>query len=186
MNDINNIVNDLVAEIEEITEESPVTYEVWAIGYDEEDKLTGAEMLLGTFSDPDIAVSHAKMFTLADIVHLAADDECTYGNRVHYISVEVETVVLDTDDETAMNIGTIYRKKIEIFEELPQYIVLTAEDCELLENGDIMVPCAVLKDYNKNDCFTAILDFDNEEISEPMTYKIISKTTANKYQCEFV
>jgi hypothetical protein len=185
MKNMNDIVNKLVEDID-IPEDVPVFYEVWAIGYDEEDELTGASMILSTFNDPDMAVDYAKALTLADVVNLAADDE--YADltvETHSISIEVETVVPSIDeDDMNMNVGTIYKKRLEIFEELPQYVPLSADDFELLENGDIQVPCEILKDYNKNECFTAI--FEDGSISQPMIYKIISKTTDGYYICEFV
>lgn len=177
-----DLLNDMVEDLEDFPEDTPVSYEVWAIGHDEEDNVTDAEMLLGTFDDPDFAVSYAKVLTLADVVNLAADDECDVTTEVHSISIEVETVV--PDDEGTMNIGTIYKKTLEIFEELPQYVPLSADEYKLLENGDIQIPCELLKDYNKNDCFTAI--FEDNGISQPMIYKIISKTTSGHYICEFV
>lgn len=185
MKDMNDLVNKLVEDME-VPEDIPVLYEVWAIGYDEEDELTGASMLLGTFEDPDLAVEYAKALTLADVVNLAADDE--YADitvETNSISIEVETVVPSADEEELnMNVGTVYKKRFEFFEELPQYVPLSADDFELLENGDIQIPCDILKDYNKNDCFTAI--FEDGSISQPMVYRIISKTTSGHYICEFV
>jgi hypothetical protein len=185
MENMNDIVNKLVEDIE-TPEDIPVLYEVWAIGFDEEAELTGASMVLGAFNDPDLAVEYAKMLTLADVVNLAADDE--YPDitvETHFISIEVETVIpSDDEDELNMNVGTVYKKRLGIFEELPQYVPLSADDFELMENGDIQVPCNILKDYNKNDCFTAI--FEDGSVSQPMIYRIISKTTAGYYICEFV
>ena len=74
MENLNDIVNKLVEDIE-VADDVPVAYEVWAIGFDEEDELTGASMLLGTFDDPDKAVSFARDTVLADVVNLAADDD---------------------------------------------------------------------------------------------------------------
>jgi hypothetical protein len=184
MKDMNDIVNELLEDME-VPEDVAVTYEVWAIGYDGEDRVTDTEMLMATFEDPDQAVDYAKALTLADVVNMAADDECDAVSDVCCISIEVETVVPDDEDST-MNIGTIYKKVIDIYEneELPEFVPLSAEEYELLENGDIKVPRSVLNNYNKNDCFTAIFRDDNE--SYPMTYKIISKTTGDYYICEFV
>ena len=180
--DINDVVNKLVADIDETPADAEVTYEVWAIGHDEEDKVTDAEMLLGTFEDPDLAVNYAKAITLADVVHMSADDEYEAENQVHHISIEVETVV--HDDDGTMNIGTVYRKVIEIFKEEPEYVFLSDGDFELLEDNNIMVSCELLSGYNKNDSFVAVFKDDNH--SFPMAYKIISKTTSGRYICEFV
>jgi hypothetical protein len=181
MKAMNDLVNEIVMDSEEIPADPAVTYEVWAIGHDEEDRVTDAEMLLGTFEDPDQAVAFAKETSLADIVNLAADDDCEIPCDVHSISVEVETVVLD--DEGNMNIGTIYHKMIELFEELPEYVPMSADDYVLLESGDIMVPCNILSNYNKNDYFTAI--FEDNGISQPMIYRIKSNV-GDCFICEFV
>lgn len=184
MKDMNDIVNELLEDME-MPEDVTVTYEVWAIGYDGEDLVTDTEMLMATFEDPDQAADYAKALTLADVVNMAADDEYEVSNEVQFIHIEVETVVPDFEDGT-MNIGTIYKKVIEIYEdeELPEFVSISADDYTLLENGDIQVPCSVLSNYNKNDCFTVIFQDDNE--SYPMTYKIVSKTTGGYYICEFM
>ena len=185
MENLNDVVNKLVEDIE-VPEDVPVAYEVWAIGFDAEDELTGASMVLGTFDDPDFAVDYVKAITFADVVNLAADDEYVdITVETHSISIEVETVVpSDDEEELNMNVGTIYKKRLEIFEELPEYVALSADDYQLMENGDIQVPCKLLNDYNKNDCFTAI--FEDGSVSYPMIYRIISKTTSGYYICEFV
>ncbi len=182
MKDMNELVEKLVADIEESPADVPAFYEVWAIGYDEADCATEAELLLGTFGDPDQAVSYAKTVTLADVVNLAADEEYDNPTTCHSISIEVETVVLDTDDALSMCVGTIYKKRLEIFEELPDYVTLDAGEYELLENNDIKVPQSILRNYNKNDYITAI--FDDDGIPQPMIYKIISKTTDGFFICE--
>ena len=59
MKDMNDLINELVADLD-IPEDVPVMYEVWAIGYDEEDNPTESELLIGTFEDPDEAVCFAR------------------------------------------------------------------------------------------------------------------------------
>lgn len=181
MKDMNAIVEELIKDIE-VPADVPVAYEVWAIGYDEEDRATDAEMLLGTFDDPDQAVFRAKDITLADVVNMV-DDDCEVNNNVHYISIEVETVV--PDDEGNMNSGTIYKKTIEIFEEIPEYITLSTDEYEIIEeSGYLQIPCSILKEYNKNDIISII--FEEDEQPWPISYKIISKTTDGYYICDFV
>ena len=178
-----DLVNSIVEDISEIPDDVSVSYEVWAIGYDKDDNVTDAEMLLGTFEDPDCAISHAKAITLADVVDLAEDGEYTdLEEPIQYISIEVETVI--PDEEGTMNIGTVYRKQIEIFEELPEYVTLSEDEYELLEDGNIQIPCSILKNYNKNDYITVI--FEDENTSQPIVYRIICKTTSGHYICEFV
>lgn len=181
MEDINAIVNELVEDID-TPADIPVSYEVWAIGYDKEDQVTDAELLLATFEDPDSAVHHAKELTLADVINFAASDEYDISTEIYYIHIEVETVVPDGDDG-AMNVGTIYKKTIEVFEELPEYVVLSDDDFVLLNNGDITVPKSILAKYGENDCFTAI--FEDGGVSQPMIYRIKS-VTDELYICEFV
>lgn len=49
-------------------------YEVWALGYDAEDKATDTEIYLGEFGTPEKAVEHAKKFY---------DFECFTGKPDH-------------------------------------------------------------------------------------------------------
>ena len=185
MENMNDIVNKLVEDLE-TPADVPVAYEVWAIGFDEEDEPTGASMVLKTFSDPDQAVEYAKSITLAEVVNQAAEED--YDDltcETHSISIEVETVVPCDDEEVLnMNVGTVYKKRLMIYEETPEFVELTRKDYEIMEDGNLQIPCALLKDYNKNDEFTAL--FVDEEQAWPITYKIISKTTSGHYICEFV
>ena len=185
MENMNDIVNKLVEDMETPADVS-VAYEVWAIGFDEEDEPTSAFMLLNTFSDPDQAVEYAKAVTLADVVNLAAEED--YGDltyEAHSISIEVETVVpSDDEEELNMNVGTVYKRRIEIYEDTPEFVELTRKDYEIMEDGNLQIHCALLKDYNKNDEFIAL--FVDEEQAWPITYKIISKTISGHYICEFV
>lgn len=184
MENMNDIINELVKDIE-TPEDVPVTYEVWAIGYTEEDEPTGAALVLGTFEDPDQAVSFARDTTLADVVNLAADDECEINYDTQYISIEIETVVSANDDLVeSMNVGTVYRKKIELFEELPDFVCLSNDEYEVIEEtGNIAVPSQLLSNYNKNDVITVL--FEDEEEPWPIEYRIICKTD-NYCVCEFV
>ena len=185
MENMNDIVNKLVEDID-VPEDIPVMYEVWAISFDKENDPTGTSMVLQIFTDPDLAVEYAKEVTLAEVTNLAAEedyDDLTY--EAHSISIEVETVVpSDDEDELNMNVGTVYKKRLETFNDTPEFVELTRTNYEILEDGNIQIPCFLLKDYNKNDEFTAI--FVDEERSWPITYKIISKTTSGHYICEFV
>ena len=166
------------------------TYAVWAIGYDADNKVTDAEVLLGEFQSPDQAIMKATAVTLADVVHQAAEDwDGSESADVAYISVEVETVVDDGEDGT-MNVGTIFKKTISLIEDEPaedEYsgvIPVTEKDYKLLEDGSIEIDCEILKNFNKND--QVQIWFTDEDNVPILTYKIISKTTAGKYICEFV
>ena len=106
------LMNNIVEDIDEIPEDSEVTYEVWALGQDEDGACTGSELLIGEFSDPDEAVECAKNFELTDFTGLInfEHEAETFFDRVACFSIEVETVVEDIDG--SMNIGTIYRKDL--------------------------------------------------------------------------
>ena len=187
MKDMNEMVNQLVEDIDEIPEDCRGTYVVWAVGLDEDGNTTSAEMVLAVFECPDQAVHYAKNITLADIVNLAAADDCDceVAANAHAISVEIETVVND-EDGCAMSIGTVYKKRIEIFEAIPDdFVVLLDGDFEIIEEtGLLQIPCSILRDYNKNDVVSII--FGDEEEPSPIEYKIISKTTGGYYICDFV
>jgi hypothetical protein len=192
----------ITEDLEDFDETEVVTYEIWAIGYDADGNVTDADMLIDAFSDPDAAVEKAKTITAADIIHQAAEeyDGSELVTDVAYVSIEVETVLTDGEDGT-MNVGTIYKRDLwldgeygdeEDFQEsaedqedeYSEVIPVTSKDYKLLEDGSLEISCDILKDYNKND--TVQIWFVDEDNKAIITYKIISKTTANKYICEFI
>ena len=191
-----DLMKYVTEDLEDFNEETPVTYEVWAIGYTADNKITDTDMLIGEFTDPDQAVEKAKTVTLADIVHQAAEehDGSEPADDVAYISIEVETVV-DDEEEGTMNVGTIYKRELWIDgeygdeadipeDEYSEVIPVTTKDYKLLEDGSLEIDCEILKSFNKND--TVQIWFTDEDGKAILTYKIISKTTANKFICEFV
>jgi hypothetical protein len=191
-----DLMKYVTEDLEDFNEETPVTYEVWAIGYTADNKITDTDMLIGEFTDPDQAVEKAKTVTLADIVHQAAEehDGSEPADDVAYISIEVETVV-DDEEEGTMNVGTIYKRELWIDgeygdeanipeDEYSEVIPVTTKDYKLLEDGSLEIDCEILKNFNKND--TVQIWFTDEDGKAILTYKIISKTTANKFICEFV
>lgn len=102
------LMNNIVEDIEDIPEDTEVTYEVWALGRTDCGESTEEDILLGEFADPDMAIACADAVTLEQI-------RKELGHRdpkpdTAYFSIEVETVVLDPEDEDfgTMNIGTIY------------------------------------------------------------------------------
>ena len=167
---------------------SEATYAVWAIGYDYDLEVTDTNMLLGEFTDPDQAVTKAKTVTLADIIHQAVEenDGSEPVTDIAFISVEVETVI-ETEDG-AINAGTIFKRELTIHddeeEEGSEVVPVTTKDYELLEDGSIQIPCSILNNYNKND--QVQIWFVEEDITPILTYQIISKTSENKYICEFI
>lgn len=184
MENMNDIVNQLVEDIE-VPEDVPVAYEVWAIGYNEDGTVDESEMYITAFTDPDEAVAYAKGITAADVLTLA--EESPVGSEAYVdiegIIIEVETVVLDENNDS-VNIGTVYRNELELFEEAPDFVCLSNDEYEVIEEtGYIQIPSTILKEYNKNDVITVL--FTDEEKPWPIEFKIISKTD-NYYICEFV
>jgi hypothetical protein len=181
------LVNYLVDGIEDFPEDAAVTYEVWAIGYNSDNEIADAELLIAAFDNPDEAVNVAKQLTAADIIYKAAEQRVGQvpSENVAYVSIEVETVVDDEYGGT-MSVGTIYMKEVSLIEEdeYTEVVPVTADDYTLLEDGSLEIDCDVLKDFNKND--QVQLWFTDEDGTPILTYNIISKTTSNKYICEFV
>lgn len=184
------LVNAIAEDITEIPEDTPVSYEVWAIGYDYDGDITDAELFLKEFSDPDEAIEYAKKLSLADIVHQAAEEANTdITPDISYISVEVETVIEDEDGDS-INIGTIYTTNIYLDTtekaESEDIVSLTEDDYTVLEDGTLKVSRKCLKDFNKNDFVTFC--FVNEGASY-LKYKIVSTVIyedGEYYHCEFV
>lgn len=182
----------IVEDLEDFHEGSPVTYEVWALGYNHLNEITDSELLLATFEDPDKAVEYAKQITLADIIYKASeeDTDIEQPDDVAYISVEVETVLSDPNDEFVggtINVGSIYKKEISIYEdesdEEDEIVSLHEDDYTLLDDGTLEVHRSLLKNFNKNDQVKVMfIDEDNKPI---LTYKIISKI-GNLFICEFI
>lgn len=186
----------IAEDLDEIPEDAEVTYELWAIGYNADGAVTDTEMFIAEFKDPDAAIEFAKKVTMADIVHQAAEehDGSTPAENVTYISLEVETVV-DEDEDGTMNIGTIYKRELWIDgeygdeedapeDEYSEVVPVTTKDYRLLEDGSLEIDCDILKNFNKNDMVQ--IWFTDEDHKSILTYKIISKTTGNKFICEFI
>ena len=182
------LLEDITEDLEDFDETAEVVYEVWALGYDENDEITDAELCMFTSTDRDEAINYAKKATLADVVHGAGNGPCA-SSEVFRIAIEVETVVPVDDD--LVNIGTVYSKTVweveepEELEDDPDVVELTEEAYTLLEDGTLKVSCKLLKDFNKNDCVA--FRFVNEDCL--MTYKIISKVIyedGDYYHCEFI
>ena len=195
-----DLAKHIAEDIDEIPEDTEVTYELWAIGYNADGAVTDTEMLIADFKNPDVAIELAKKVTMADIVHQAAEehDGSTPAENVTYISLEVETVV-DEDEDGTMNIGTIYKRELwidgeygseedipEPEDEYSEVVPVTAKDYKLLEDGSLEISCDILKNFNKNDMVQIWFTDENKDYHPILTYKIISKTTGNKYICEFV
>lgn len=182
------LVKHIVEDLDDFEDDTVVSYEVWAIGYDPEDNVTDAESYFASFEDPDEAIEYAQKITLPDIICMTPDDDTESDYDISYISVEVETVV--KEDEESYNVGTIFKTPVWISDEegpADEYINIvevSSSDYELLEDGSIKIDRELLEDFNKNDTVQVkYIDEDNQPI---MTYKIISKTTDNSFICEFI
>jgi hypothetical protein len=183
MENMNYIIEELLEDID-TPDDAPVMYEVWAVGYDEEEHITDAELLIGTFDDPDEAVCFAKSTTEADILNLAEDEGYSgFAELAFTIHVEVETVVASEEDGI-INIGTIYKKTIDLSEETPDLVCLSNDEYTIIEEtGYIQIPQHIVKKYDEGDKITVL--FEEEEKPWPIEYKIISKTE-DYYICDFV
>lgn len=185
------LMNDIIEDIEDFPEDAEVLYAVWALGCDLDDEPTDAEYLIGEFADPDEAVKCANEFTLEKF---NAKYEKPPANTA-YLSIEVETVVGDPDDEDGgtMNIGTVCSRTIWLNEadessDFNEAIVaVSEEDYELLEDGTLKISVKFLKDFNKNDIIR--IQFLGESNVGLLPYKIMSKVIyedGDYYHCELM
>lgn len=184
------LMDSIVEDIDEVPEDSEVMYCVWALGYDSEDDLTDDEFLLGEFEDPDEAVEFAENFNLE--AFNAEYEKCQSATA--YLSIEVETVVDDPENDGTMNIGTVYSKELQLYDDVEtglgdynNVVCLTKKDFELLDDGTLKVSCSLLRDFNKNDII--LVEFADEPESSPLEYKIMSKviySDGDYYHCELL
>lgn len=173
-------------DLEDFEEDLVVTYEVWAIGYDEDGAITDTDLYLGEFLDPDRAIDVAKNLTFSDVIQRAAEEDNVVPDEpVTYISIEVETVVAD-DEGNSMNVGTIYKKELCIDgepEDDEDIIHIKDNEYSLDEDGNLIISCDQFNHLNKNDRIKVM--YDDEDNTPVLTYTIKSKTTDNKFICEF-
>ena len=133
-----DLVNEIVMDIEEIPAD-PVTYEVWAIGHDEEDRVPMLRCFL-VFLKILIGQYFAKETSLAELL-IARDD---WDSPITLFLLKVETVV--PDDERQYE-HRYLSKTIELFfEELPEYI--TVQDRVLKKEHS--VPMNIRRRLTKN------------------------------------
>ena len=177
------LMNVLVEDIEDFPEEAEVRYAVWALGYDEDDEITDAEFLIGEFGDPDDAIACADKLTFE-----ALDKEFAIPSYVAHFSIEVETVVevLDDEDESFMNVGTIYHKefKAEGHVSIP-ILAIRSDECAHTDDGNLKIACELMRDFNKNDLVR--IQFIDIPDSDLFIYKVISKVEyadGDYYHCE--
>ena len=83
------------------------TYQVWVLGYDENENITDFEVMVSESKDAESMVEYATNY-----VEEERYGTMTFPDKVKYIEVLVETVVdLEDYDE---NVGTLFSKIIKI------------------------------------------------------------------------
>ena len=83
------------------------TYQVWVLGYDENENITDFEVMVNESKDAESMVEYAERY-----VEEERYGTMTFPDEVKYIEVLVETVV-DLEDYHE-NVGTLFSKIIKI------------------------------------------------------------------------
>ena len=83
------------------------TYQVWVLGYDENENITDFEVMVNESKDAESMVEYAENY-----VEEERYGTMTFPDEVKYIEVLVETVV-DLEDYNE-NVGTLFSKIIKI------------------------------------------------------------------------
>lgn len=190
------LMNNIVEDLEDFPEDTPVGYEVWALGYsgDEDASPTEDEVLVGEFLDPEEAIAFAEKVNFEIINELG---EGELDSNTAYFSIEVETVVEDPDGEGTLNLGSVYQRELWLDgdygsdEDAPECLepivaILTSE-CTILDDGTLKVSCDLLKDFNKNDFVR--FHFVDDPTAGMLPYQIVSKveyTDGDYYHCELM
>ena len=83
------------------------TYQVWVLGYDENENITDFEIMIDESKDAESMVEYAKTY-----VEEERYGTMTFPDDVKYIEVLVETIVdLEGYDE---NVGTLFSKIVKV------------------------------------------------------------------------
>ena len=83
------------------------TYQVWVLGYDENENITDFDVMIDESKDAESMVEYAERY-----VEEERYGTMTFPDEVKYIEVLVETVV-DLEDYNE-NVGTLFSKIIKI------------------------------------------------------------------------
>ena len=193
------IVNNLADSLEDIPQDYSAKYALWVIGLDEENDPM-YDLFIYEFDTPEEAVNKAEGIDLKFIEEQTEQPILFFcdNNNIDHFSIEVETVVLDPDDEEGgtMNIGTIYRRELLVYEDhddaesagvgdYTNVVCISNKDFELLEDGTLKVSCQLLREFNKNDY--VLFEFVDDKDAAILEYKIISKVIykdGDYYHCE--
>ena len=88
-------------------EAKDATYQVWVLGYDENENITDFEVMVNESKDAESMVEYAERYVEEERYGTMA-----FPDEVKYIEVLVETIVdLEDYDE---NVGTLFSKIIKI------------------------------------------------------------------------
>ena len=83
------------------------TYQVWVLGYDENENITDFEVMVNESKDAESMVEYAERY-----VEEERYENLKFPEEVKYIEVLVETIVdLEDYDE---NVGTLFSKIIKV------------------------------------------------------------------------
>ena len=83
------------------------TYQVWVLGYDENENITDFEVMVNESKDAESMVEYAERY-----VEEERYGTMTFPDEVKYIEVLVETIVdLEDYDE---NVGTLFSKIVKV------------------------------------------------------------------------
>ena len=83
------------------------TYQVWVLGYDENENITDFEVMIDESKDAESMVEYAERY-----VEEERYGTMTFPDEVKYIEVLVETIVdLEGYDE---NVGTLFSKIVKV------------------------------------------------------------------------
>ena len=190
------LMNNIVEDLEDFPEDTPVGYEVWALGYsgDEDASHTEDEVLVGEFLDPEEAIAFAEKVNFEIINELG---EGELDQNTAYFSIEVETVVDDPDGDGTLNLGSVYVRELWLDgeygseEDAPEYndpiVAIITSECSVLDDGMLKVSCEFLKGFNKNDFVR--FHFVDDPNADLLLYQIVSKvlyTDGEYYHCELM
>ena len=82
-------------------------YQVWVLGYDENENITDFEVMVNESKDAESMVEYAKKY-----VEEERYENLKFPDEVKYIEVLVETIV-ELEDYTE-NVGTLFSKIIKV------------------------------------------------------------------------
>lgn len=186
------LVNNIAEGLEDFTQGSEAKYDLWVVGRDCKNEAT-AELFIYEFDTPEDAVAKAESVDIKFVEEQLEQPVLYYcdENNIDHFSVEIETVVPDPEEEDSfINIGTIYRRDLYLDGEYPQeevgldgepIIALEARYYEILDDNTIRIRAELLQGYNKND--EVHIYFADNTDSDILTCKVVA-CEDSYYYCE--